>query len=147
MKKLLRILLLATCLCIPTIISSAWADDDGTITINGLVWLKDAGCLGSATWDGSQIAVASLASGQCGLTDKSTAGQWRLPTAPELYAIYLHRSSFSSVNRSVPYWSSTTPLANSQNRAYILYMANRTQTTADKSKSFYILPVRVNHGR
>jgi len=145
MKKLLCILLLATCLCTPTIMSSAWAGDDGTITINGLVWLKDAGCLGPATWDGAQNVVASLASGQCGLSDKSTAGQWRLPTAPELWHIYMYRSSFSGI-KTVPYWSSTTPLANSQNRAYILYMANRTQTTADKSKSFYILPVRVNHG-
>ena len=59
---------------------------DGTIRDNntGLIWLKDAFCYdlngsSGAHWDDAVSAVASLASGNCNLTDGSVAGDWRLP--------------------------------------------------------------------
>jgi hypothetical protein len=50
---------------------------NGTVTdsVTGLTWLKDAACLGSAHWAAANQAAAALASGQCGLTDRSSPGQ------------------------------------------------------------------------
>ena len=54
---------------------------NGTVkdTVTGLFWLKDATCL-AGTWYNARIAAANLAHGQCGLTDGSRPGDWRLPT-------------------------------------------------------------------
>lgn len=60
---------------------------DGTVLDcnTGLTWLKDASCFGvSRTWFQAQNDAAFLASGDCGLTDGSVAGQWRQPTIDEL---------------------------------------------------------------
>ena len=56
---------------------------DGTVTdtSTGLVWLRDADCFGARTWADGTDAVAALRHGQCGLTDNSSAGDWRLPSA------------------------------------------------------------------
>ena len=76
-----------------------WCDNgDGTITdmlgYNGygkcLVWLQDAGCLGEKPWtgdDNAHITAGFLISGQCGLTDASNYGDWRLPTSSEIEAL------------------------------------------------------------
>jgi hypothetical protein len=66
---------------------------DGTVRDpnTGLIWLKDASCSelagtdesGRANWDVATAAAAALADGTCGLTDGSSAGDWRLPTAME----------------------------------------------------------------
>ena len=55
---------------------------NGTVTdtTTGLIWLKDADCLGFAKWADANAAAANLAEGDCGLTDGSSAGDWRLPT-------------------------------------------------------------------
>src|SRR5262249_1064289 len=54
---------------------------DGTIadTVTGLIWLKQADCIHD-TWDGSLNALSALSDGQCGLTDGSAAGDWRMPS-------------------------------------------------------------------
>ena len=58
---------------------------NGTVTdtVTGLIWLKDAGCLGTTDWAMGNGAAASLASGQCGLSDGSSPGDWRLATNVE----------------------------------------------------------------
>jgi len=60
---------------------------NGTITdtVTGLIWLKDAACLGSTNWAAANQAAAGLKDSDCGgtLTDKSSAGDWRLPTESE----------------------------------------------------------------
>ncbi len=55
---------------------------DGTIkdTETGLYWLKNANCFGLRTWADANKDAADLAHGQCGLTDGSLPGDWRLPT-------------------------------------------------------------------
>ena len=58
---------------------------DGAVKDNltGLFWLEDANCLGISDWASANIAAAQLADGQCGLTDGSSPGDWRLPTDAE----------------------------------------------------------------
>lgn len=57
---------------------------NGTVTdtVTGLVWLKKADCFG-LSYSGVNKAAAELADGDCGLTDGSSAGDWRLPTIGE----------------------------------------------------------------
>ncbi len=71
---------------------------NGTVTDNrsGLVWLQDASCFGVAEWQDaldlvatlSDIPAGSAAAGQdCGLSDGSSPGEWRLPTIDEWEAM------------------------------------------------------------
>ncbi|HIE02325.1 MAG TPA: DUF1566 domain-containing protein [Thiotrichaceae bacterium] len=62
---------------------------NGTVTDNktGLIWLKNANCLGRQTWHNAQLNVARLGDGQCGLTDGSISGTWRLPSKAEWRAM------------------------------------------------------------
>jgi hypothetical protein len=63
---------------------------DGTVLDcnTGKLWLKDASCLGTAPWPQALVDVGALASGSCGLTDGSSAGEWRLPTAREICSAF-----------------------------------------------------------
>ncbi len=66
--------------------SSRFVDcGNGTVTdtATGLVWLFDADCFGNVDYATANEAAAHLAEGQCGLTDGSTPGDWRLPTLDE----------------------------------------------------------------
>ena len=62
---------------------------DGAVKDNltGLFWLENANCFGIQTWAGASIAAAQLGDGQCGLTDGSSPGDWRLPTQAEWQTI------------------------------------------------------------
>jgi hypothetical protein len=62
---------------------------DGTITdkLTGLIWLKDANCFGQLSWLAALKQITSLQSGQCGLTDGSVIGTWRLPNIRELHSL------------------------------------------------------------
>jgi hypothetical protein len=62
---------------------------NGTVTDThtGLVWLQDAGCLGSLTWADANQAAAGLEQGLCGLTDRSRPRDWRLPSNAEWMAM------------------------------------------------------------
>ncbi len=93
---------------------------DGTVNDNltGLIWLKDAACLGLRNWTDALLAANTLSGGACGLTDGSTAGDWRLPNVKELESLNEFGvtaptlpadNPFSGV-QPTPYWSSTTYL-------------------------------------
>ena len=58
---------------------------NGTVTdtVTGLIWLQDADCIPVGHWAAANEAAATLKDGDCGLTDGSTAGDWRLPTKDE----------------------------------------------------------------
>ena len=91
---------------------------DGTVTDNltGLIWLKNAGCLTPAVYAAALTDVSQLASGACGLTDGSKAGDWRLPNINELESLIDISASnpaltpgnpFTNVSNAI-YWSSTS---------------------------------------
>lgn len=63
---------------------------DGTVMdmTTGLTWLKNAGCLGSMTLNEAVAAAAGLSDGECGLSDGSSEGSWRLPTYSELMSLF-----------------------------------------------------------
>jgi hypothetical protein len=93
------------------------ANGDGTVIdhLTGLIWLQNAGCLNPANWSKAVSAANQLASGQCGLTDGSTAGTWRLPNMIELESLVDVSASnlalsletyFSNVSSGI-YWTST----------------------------------------
>ena len=91
---------------------------DGTVldTLTGLTWLKDAGCLGNGDWATALAQVHQLASSMCGLSDGSSAGQWRLPNLNELASLVDDGQfnpalpaghPFANVANAT-YWTSTT---------------------------------------
>jgi hypothetical protein len=93
------------------------ANGDGTVTdhLTGLIWMQNAGCLSPTTWDNAAEEAHQLASGQCGLTDGSVAGTWRLPNLIELESLVdvsasnlalTLESYFSNVSSGI-YWTST----------------------------------------
>lgn len=91
---------------------------DGTVSdpLTGLIWLKDAACLGTDVWSNALIAVNQLANGSCGLTDGSSAGQWRLPNLNELESLIDVSAANPALSASNPfvnvsqgiYWTSTS---------------------------------------
>ncbi len=75
---------------------------DGTVRDNftGLVWLRNARCFGLRRWQGALNLTAALGDGQCGLTDGSSPGEWRLPTQMELEGLLDLRFSNPSVSNA-----------------------------------------------
>lgn len=93
-------------------------NQNGTVTDNltGLIWLRNAGCFAPGLWSTALTEVNQLASGACGLSDGSVAGQWRVPNLVELESMVDVSASnpaitagnpFTNVANSI-YWTSTT---------------------------------------
>jgi hypothetical protein len=61
---------------------------DGTVldTETGLIWLKQADAF-NLSWGDTLAAIATLQSGQKGLTDGSRAGAWRMPNRKEMQSL------------------------------------------------------------
>ncbi len=120
---------------------AAWCGNNGngTLTVNGLVWLKDAGCLGYMKWDSAMSRPKSLAHGQCGLTDNSKIGDWRLPTVDELKAISAYKGQFKNVQINY-YWSSST--CTRKTFAWRVYMGTGDVDYDSKDFNNYVWPVR-----
>jgi len=131
-------------------------NSDGTVTDNltGLVWLKNANCFSTVAWTVALADANSLASGACGLTDGSAAGQWRLPNINELESLvsadpsnlstWLSLQGFGNVTFA-NYWSSTT-VAGTAGDAWSLSAGSGGWDGYDKSNSSpisnYVWPVR-----
>ncbi|MBI3523609.1 MAG: DUF1566 domain-containing protein [Betaproteobacteria bacterium] len=109
---------------------------NGSVTdqLTGLVWLKNAGCYNPADWATALASANQLASGACGLTDGSTAGQWRMPNANELESLVdVSRANpaissghpFTNVNVTEAYWTSTTYMALKANAMAIRFSDGR----------------------
>ena len=94
------------------------ANGDGTVTDNrtGLVWLENANPPGMFFgWDFALDFCNTLADGTAGLTDGSSAGDWRLPNIRELQSLVDYTESDPALPsghpfidvRSGHYWSSS----------------------------------------
>lgn len=137
---------------------------DGTLadTVTGLTWLKKADCIQQG-WVGALAAVNGLASGQCGLSDGSSAGQWRLPNRNEMLSLsdraptfaqaaYLNGQYQASNAVTGPavfenfvvsdyYWSSTTT-AGDTGEAWTIYSCDFGVYNLPKTELRYALAVR-----
>jgi len=128
---------------------------DGTVTdhLTGLIWLKNANCGGTMNWKDALTYCNTLASGACGLTDGSDAGDWRLPNRKELLSLV----DYSRYNPALPqghlfdnvqssyYWSAST-YAFYTNRAWFVYMGYGYVDYDYKSSNHYVWPVRGEQG-
>jgi len=125
---------------------------NGTVTDNltGLVWLQNADCLsGETNWASALNYCKALANGMCGLTDSSSAGDWRLPNINELWSLIDHGNNspalpsshpFTSV-RSSAYFSSTTSTIDFT-KAYQIGMSTGLKNYHSKINGVYVWPVR-----
>jgi hypothetical protein len=79
---------------------------NGTLTdgATGLIWLKDRSCLGAWDWAEGNAEADALGHGACSLTDNSSPGDWRLPTAEEWR---LSRAVVPAGDNAI-YWSAST---------------------------------------
>ena len=124
---------------------------DGTVTDNltGLIWLKNPDCFGSRTWAGALNAANTLNHGECGLTDGSVAGAWRLPNIKELRSLIDYSRYFPAlpagnpfIGLSVFYWSSSTPVGYTDS-AWTVDMTDGDVFGGQKSAPHYhVWPVR-----
>ena len=132
---------------------------DGTIRDNntGLIWLKDASCSdlpltsdGKANWDNARRAATALASGICGLTDRSEAGAWRLSTNAEWEAFlggekWSGDDAFTGVQSTFFYWSGDSH-KDLSTYAYMANMSDGQILVGPKSANgVYIWPVRIGN--
>lgn len=106
-------------------------NNDGTVKDNltGLVWLKNANCLVEIrSWTDAVSAARNLASGACGLSDGSRAGDWRMPNRNELASLL----DLSKRNPALPaghpftnfqvdkYWTSTNFASSSSGNVWLV---------------------------
>ncbi|WP_281183885.1 LamG-like jellyroll fold domain-containing protein [Trichlorobacter lovleyi] len=148
--KLMLVLLFSTLLfCSP-----AWSLDrfidlnDGTMldTSSSLRWLKKANCI-HTRWDIAVWGAATLAAPSCGLTDRSVAGDWHLPSTDELQTLVadnyradsLNTAGFDSVQNEL-YWSSSS--FEGTNTAWGVHMYDGSVRATSKEFPLYGLPVR-----
>jgi hypothetical protein len=122
-------------------------NNNGTVTdtLTALIWQKDSSCHGSKTWQGALVACNDLsaATSGCGLSDGSTAGQWRLPNVNELHSlgpVWPLAAPFLG-NLSSYYWSSTT-YADGVSGAWLVGFGDGNAGVNGKSVGDYVRCVR-----
>lgn len=143
MRRIMRLTLGTVVIWSVLLLSTAWAADNGTVTFGGLVVLKDAGCLGSMSWNNASSTAASLsaatAPAQCNLKDGSTAGQWRLPSIGEINTISQNKSQLINVQYSY-YWTSYKSVLDGYYG--VKHLGNRQDGSHPQSNLYYVVPVR-----
>jgi len=129
---------------------------DGTVTdlLTGLIWLQDATCLEESEWLAAMEGAAKLANGDCGLSDGSMPGDWRLPNARESISMI----DFGQWNPALApdhpfilpvfsglspfyYWSSTSAVQYPYN-AFLVRLNDGILTTGSKANTLLVWPVR-----
>lgn len=124
---------------------------DGTVIdhLTDLIWLKNAGCIPDGSWNAALAAAGSLRNGQCGLTDRSVAGSWRLPNVAELESLVslgaftpavIAGHPFTDLHTSM-YWTSSTHAHYTAN-AWSINFYDGTVGGDLKSVTYRVLPVR-----
>ncbi len=131
-------------------------NNNGTVTDNltGLIWLKNADCFNLQTWNSALTSANSLANADCGLSDGSVAGDWRLPNIRELGSLVDSTQSnpalpvehlFADVpdtqGAQLFYWTSNT-FAGNTDKAWFNYLDLNVTWMFDKTSDLYVWPVR-----
>jgi hypothetical protein len=116
---------------------------NGTVTDTqtGLIWLKHAACYSTATATDFATAnntASTLQSGQCGLTDGSAAGSWRLPTDQEWAALVQPQCANDPAGPAIPNKAGTgcysnSPWATVDWESPVTYWSSTTLTAYDPS--------------
>jgi len=125
---------------------------DGTVTDNltGLIWLTNANCIGLKNWTTALSDADGLASGACGLSDGSMAGDWRLPNIKELQSLIDFGEGSPALPAGHPfsgvqlerYWSSSSFVL-SQNAAWTMNFFFGLDGIQGKSAvNVFVWPVR-----
>jgi len=126
---------------------------NGTVTDNltGIIWLKNANCWGQLTWSQALTYANGLMNGECGLTDGSSPGGWRLPNVKEMTSLidydYYDRAMwgwagfFTNVQSSY-YWSSTTFAFETDYIAWSVDLTFGSVQATGKEAIYYVWPVR-----
>ncbi|OKY76083.1 MAG: hypothetical protein BM485_05430 [Desulfobulbaceae bacterium DB1] len=133
-------------------------NNDGTVLDkqSGLMWLKDASCLGRNSWSQALTNVGSLNNDPAALQCRELQARytdWSLPNRHELRSLVDHRQDLPALPENHPfagvqthYWSSTTTTGE-PTRAFELTLATGSLTAAEKGKKFGIWAVRPAGGR
>jgi hypothetical protein len=138
---------------------------NGTVhdTVTNLIWLKNANCYGQLYYAAANDAAAGLEDGECGLTDGSSPGDWRLPTKEEWEATVERADALGCTDpcltntpgddcysagpqpftgvQSDWYWSSTTYAPEPLWASYIHLNAGSV-AAHDKLGTYYVWPIR-----
>ncbi len=114
-------------------------NEDGTVTDNltGLIWMKQASCFGQKNWYQALSDCNTLADGSCGLSDGSSAGDWRLPNLREILSLFHYGVFLPTLSDTAGtgkwsegdpfddvvsyYWSSTIDASNTENAWLVLF--------------------------
>ena len=119
---------------------AAWSGvlPNGTVTDGNLVWLKNANCFGIKNFNNALSSIGTLATGACGLSDGSKAGDWRLPSLDEMTRWYAKKQEFINVQQNGFYWSRTF---DDKCDALVIDMSKsgRAQNCIENA---YVMPVR-----
>ncbi|MBF0527283.1 MAG: S8 family serine peptidase, partial [Deltaproteobacteria bacterium] len=126
-------------------------NNNGTVTDNltGLIWLKNANCFGLHTWTQALADANGLANGNCGLSDGSHIGDWRLPNINELKSLVDYSQPYPTIQTGHPFtgvqlndYLSSTTLLYRTSEAWIVCLIDGSMNWDTKTYSRCVWPVR-----
>lgn len=122
------------------------SNPDGTVKdhLTGLIWLKNANCLGEQDWTSAMSFAQTLATGSCGLSDGSAPGAWRLPNVNEQLSLVDWQTGIPAGHPFIDvrpvYWSSTP--FNSSQFVWTVVLSSGQTSIAGRTSFGFAWPVR-----